>query len=51
MNRRRTGKPDTQLPTTTNGICPDRLRIDGEAEFRITDDTSADAEGLVRGCS
>ena len=43
MYLRRTGKPDTQLPRTVNGLWRDRVRVDHEDEFTITDDASADA--------
>ena len=43
MDLRRTGKPDTQLPRTVNGLWRDRVRVDHEDEFTITDDASADA--------
>jgi hypothetical protein len=43
MYRRRTGRPDSELPGTVNGLWRDRVRVDLEADFRITDDASADA--------
>ena len=43
MKRRRTGRPESELPRTVNGLWRDRVRVGIEADFRITDDASADA--------
>lgn len=43
MKRRRTGRPDSDLPATVNGLWRDRVRVDLEPGFRIADDASADA--------
>jgi hypothetical protein len=43
MYRRRTGRPDSELPGTVNGLWRDRVLVDHEDQFTITDDASADA--------
>jgi hypothetical protein len=43
MYRRRTGRPDTELPSSVNGLLRGRVRVDHEAHFTITDDASANA--------
>jgi hypothetical protein len=43
MKRRRTGRSGDELPRTVNGLWRDRVRLGLEADFRITDDASADA--------
>ena len=43
MYRRRTGRPETELPGTEHGLWRDRVRVDHEAEFTVTDDATADA--------
>jgi hypothetical protein len=43
MYLRRTGKTDTQLPRSMNGLCRARVVVDHEQMFTITDDASADA--------
>jgi hypothetical protein len=43
MYRRRTGKPDSVLPGSEDGLWHDRVRVDHEDQFTITDDASADA--------
>ena len=43
MYRRRTGRPDSELPRSEHGLWRDRVRVDHEDRFAITDDESADA--------
>jgi hypothetical protein len=43
MHQRRTGRPASELPRHYHGLGRDRIRVDSEDRFRITDDASADA--------
>ena len=43
MYRRRTGRPESELPRSEHGLWRDRVRADHNDKFTITDDASADA--------